>query len=150
MQVGTVQRKEPASKEAGGSRRCPLDRRAEHFAKDSRRGSTDRACNPDSRRERRSPRRTFANFSSRTFMPARKDGTEIATSFKVAMNDLTGLNPLRRKFLSGEEEKTDEIIDLLRESERERAKDGENTSDISVGGSRVISKRSTSSRVHIR
>ena len=83
-------------------------------------------------------------------MPARKDGTEIATSFKVAMNDLTGLNPLRRKFLSGEEEKTDEIIDLLRESERERAKDGENTSDISVGGSRVISKRSTSSRVHIR
>lgn len=71
--------------------------------------------NPDSRREKKVVAGKFANFSSRPFMLARKDRTEIASSFKVAMNDLTDLNFLGRKFLSDEKPKRSSIFLRVKE-----------------------------------
>lgn len=71
--------------------------------------------NPDSRREKKVVAGKFANFSSRSFMLARKDRTEIASSFKVAMNDLTDLNFLGRKFLSDEKPKRSSIFLRVKE-----------------------------------
>lgn len=52
-------------------------------------------------------------------MLARKDRTEIASPFKVAMNDLTDLNPLGRKFLSDEKQaKRSSILLSSKEGER--------------------------------
>lgn len=54
-------------------------------------------------------------------MPGRKDGTEIASSFKVAMNDpLAGLNFLLREFLSDESAARSSIFPLQKRATGER------------------------------
>lgn len=78
-------------------------------------------------------------------MLARKDRTEIASPFKVAMNDLTDLNPLGRKFLSDEKQAKRSSI-LLSSKEGER---GENK--IRGGGGRLVIQETTrSGRLFIR